>query len=68
MYFQVILTADEDGEGFTVECPALSGCISQGDTREEALANIQEAISLCCKDPGRGRPDMAMVEVPDADE
>ena len=42
----VILTPDEDG-GFVVECPIIPGCISQGDTREEALANIREAIELC---------------------
>ena len=41
----VILTPDEDG-GFVVECPVIPGCISQGDTREEALANIREAIEL----------------------
>ena len=42
----VILTPDEDG-GFVVECPVIPGCISQGDAREEALANIREAIELC---------------------
>ena len=42
----VVLTPDEDG-GFVVECPLIPGCISQGDTREEALANIREAIELC---------------------
>lgn len=40
---KVILTADEDG-GFVIECPALPGCFSQGETPEEALANIREAI------------------------
>ena len=43
--FAVILTPDEDG-GFVVECPVIPGCISQGDTREEALTNIREAIEL----------------------
>ena len=40
--YRVILEPDEDG--FSVWVPALPGCISQGDTREEALANIREAI------------------------
>ena len=40
---QVLLIPDETG-GFTVEVPSLPGCISQGDTYEEAVANIREAI------------------------
>ncbi len=40
--YRVILEPDEDG--FSVWVPALPGCVSQGDTREEALANIREAI------------------------
>jgi predicted RNase H-like HicB family nuclease len=44
--FPVILTPDEDG-GFVVECPVIPGCISQGDTRDEALEHIREAIELC---------------------
>ena len=42
---QVLLIPDETG-GFTVEVPSLPGCFSQGDTQEEALTNIQEAIAL----------------------
>ena len=41
----VLLYRDEDGY-FIVEVPSLDGCVSQGETREEALANIQEAIAL----------------------
>ncbi|MGL4882378.1 MAG: type II toxin-antitoxin system HicB family antitoxin [Waterburya sp.] len=42
---QVILYPGEDGY-FVVEVPSLPGCISQGKTRDEALSNIEEAISL----------------------
>jgi predicted RNase H-like HicB family nuclease len=42
--FRVIIEPDEDGV-FVAECPTLPGCISQGVTREEALANIKDAIS-----------------------
>ena len=42
----VILWPAEEG-GFVVRCPDLEGCISQGETREQALANIEEAIHLC---------------------
>jgi predicted RNase H-like HicB family nuclease len=42
--YRVFIEQDEDGV-FVAEAPALPGCISQGDTREEALQNIQEAIA-----------------------
>jgi len=42
---KVVLEPSEDG-GYTVYVPSLPGCISEGDTREEALANIREAIEL----------------------
>jgi predicted RNase H-like HicB family nuclease len=45
MVYKVILEHAEEG-GFTVYCPALPGCISEGDSREEAVANIQEAVRL----------------------
>jgi antitoxin HicB len=43
--FRVILEPNELG-GYTVIVPSLPGCISEGDTRDEALANIKEAIEL----------------------
>jgi predicted RNase H-like HicB family nuclease len=45
MNLKVILEPSDEG-GFTATVPALPGCISEGDTREEALANIREAIEL----------------------
>jgi predicted RNase H-like HicB family nuclease len=42
----VTLERDEDGV-WIAECPAIPGCVSQGKTKEEALANAQEAIHLC---------------------
>jgi len=46
MKFNVTLDRDEDGI-WIVECPSIPGCVSQGQTKEEALPNIAEAISLC---------------------
>lgn len=46
MKFQVTLDRDEDGV-WVVECPSIPGCVSQGQTKEEALENIKEAIGLC---------------------
>ena len=40
---QVVIYAGEDGY-WVAECPSLPGCISQGETREQAIANISEAI------------------------
>ena len=45
MRIKVILEPSEDG-GYTVFAPSLPGCISEGDTKEEALRNIREAIDL----------------------
>ncbi len=45
MKVKVVLVPAEEG-GYTVYIPALPGCISEGDTREEALANIKEAFAL----------------------
>jgi len=45
MKVQVILEPSDEG-GYTVYVPALPGCISEGATRAEALANIREAIGL----------------------
>ena len=47
MKFTVILTPDEEDGGYVVECPVIAGCISEGDTVEEALGNIKEAIEAC---------------------
>jgi predicted RNase H-like HicB family nuclease len=45
MRFKVVLEPSEDG-GFTVYVPSLPGCVSEGDTEEDALRNIREAIDL----------------------
>ena len=46
MKLTVTIDRDEDG-AWVVECPSIPGCVSQGNTKEEALANIREAIELC---------------------
>jgi predicted RNase H-like HicB family nuclease len=45
MKLKVVLEKSDEG-GYTVIVPSLPGCISEGDTREEALNNIMEAIML----------------------
>ncbi|MEW5937519.1 MAG: type II toxin-antitoxin system HicB family antitoxin [Candidatus Thermoplasmatota archaeon] len=45
MKLKIVLEKSDEG-GYTVYVPSLPGCISEGDTEEEALANIKEAIAL----------------------
>ncbi|MGI8504101.1 MAG: type II toxin-antitoxin system HicB family antitoxin [Hassallia sp.] len=46
MKFLITILQDEDGM-FIAECPVIPGCVSQGKTEKEAIANIQEAIKEC---------------------
>ncbi len=46
MKFIVTIERDEDGV-FVAECPAIPGCVSQGKTEPEALANVRNAIREC---------------------
>lgn len=46
MKFVTTLDRNEDGV-WIAECPSIPGCVSQGETRDEALANIREAIAAC---------------------
>lgn len=46
MEWQVVLEVDPQTGDWAVWCPALPGCVSAGETKEEALENIKEAIEL----------------------
>jgi len=48
--YTVVLQPNDPEEGYTVTVPALPGCISCGDTLEEALENIKDAIALYIRD------------------
>jgi antitoxin HicB len=47
MKFTVLLTHDDEDGGYVAECLVIPGCVSEGNTVEEALANIKEAIEGC---------------------
>jgi predicted RNase H-like HicB family nuclease len=47
MKLTVLLTPDVEDGGYSAECPAIPGCFSEGDTVEDVLANIKEAIEVC---------------------
>ena len=56
MRYTAIMEREDDG-GYVVSVPALPGCVSQGDSRGEALANIREAMKLYLDDcVGSGEP------------
>ena len=46
MKFTVILAPEADG-GYSVICPAIPGCVSQGESMDDALVNVRDAILLC---------------------
>jgi predicted RNase H-like HicB family nuclease len=70
--YTVVLVPDAEEGGYTVTVPALPGCITEGETREEALMNAPEAIQLYLEDltahgepipVEKAHPDLATVEV-----
>jgi len=65
MKLNVVLEPSDEG-GYTVCVPSLPGCISEGDTKEEALANIKEAIELYVEqveDDFSVSPDTEIMEI-----
>ncbi len=46
MIFNITLDRDEDGI-WIAECPSIPGCVSQGETKQEAVENVRDAIKLC---------------------
>jgi len=65
MKLRIVLEPSEDG-GYTAFVPSLPGCLSEGDTRDEALAHLQEAIELYLEpieDDSDFAPDAEVLEV-----
>lgn len=63
MKLKVVFEPSDEG-GFTVYVPALPGCVSEGDTYEEAMTNIKEAIELYLEPEQNFKPtEGARVEV-----
>ena len=48
-HFPIIIEQDEDGV-YIVECPLFQGCRSYGETIDEAIENIKEAITVCMEE------------------
>lgn len=62
MKLRIVLEPSDEG-GYTVYVPALPGCVSEGDTREEALQNIREAIDLYLEPVDEDFPSKEGIEV-----
>ncbi len=65
MVLKVVIEPSEEG-GFTVWVPALPGCVSEGETRDEAVQNIREAIGLYLEpieDDVAASPDAEQLEI-----
>lgn len=60
--FHVLIEQDEDG-GYIGKVPELSGCLSQGDTLDELMANIKEAIELCLEVQAEDESALAQEQV-----
>ena len=48
--YKLPIVVERDDDGYFVSCPALQGCYSQGETYEEAIANIRDAMTLHIQD------------------
>ncbi|MBM3943326.1 MAG: type II toxin-antitoxin system HicB family antitoxin [SAR202 cluster bacterium] len=60
LQFSVVLASNDPDPGYTATVPALPGCVSCGDSLEEALENIKDAIALYirdCRAHGESVPD-----------
>lgn len=70
MRFTVILTPDREDGGYVAECPVIPGCVSEGNTLEEALGNIKEAVEGCLEslaERGEALPEDGLVVVATVD-
>ncbi|HII17057.1 TPA: type II toxin-antitoxin system HicB family antitoxin [Candidatus Woesearchaeota archaeon] len=59
--YHVIIEQDEDG-GYVGRVPELQGCLSQGDTLDELMKNIKEAIELCLEVEQEGKKNSDIEE------
>ncbi|MFH1127080.1 MAG: type II toxin-antitoxin system HicB family antitoxin [archaeon] len=60
--FRVSVVVEKDADGYFAFCPELSGCYSQGDSYEEAMENIKDAIRLHIEDRIEDKEEFTPVE------
>ena len=61
MKYRVVLEPQEEG-GYTVYVPALPGCVSQGESADEAMQNIKEAIEIYLESLGERNIPLPRIE------
>lgn len=64
-HFKIVMEQDEDGV-FVATVPAIPGCYSQGDTCENALAHVREAIEMCLETAENDSDYKAQIDFSDA--
>lgn len=62
MKYRVVLEPQEEEGGYTVYVPALPGCVSQGETVDEAMQNIKEAIEIYLESLGERGVSLPQIE------
>jgi len=62
--YVAVFEPDRESGGFTVTIPALPGCVTEGDTFEEALTNVKEAAELCLEVMKRGKEEIPIESEP----
>ena len=60
MSYTIIIHRDEEEGGFWCECPQLPGCCTQGETVDELMQNMKEAVALYLEDP-RGEVELCKI-------
>lgn len=65
MDFKIVLEPDVEDGGFIVHVPALPGCFTQGDTREEAIKNAREAIEAFLESVGKDYANVSKIPSPE---
>ena len=63
-HFPIIIEQDKDGV-YIVECPIFMGCRSYGNTIDEAVKNIKEAIEACREEDGNGEDHPTFIGIRD---
>ena len=60
--YRISVIVEKDADGYYAFCPGLQGCYTQGDTYEEAMENIEDAIHLHIEDRKEAGEDIPLIE------